>query len=188
MITGEDLEKIKIKIEEENPHATINWTYSSDKQNTILDDLVIEDYPQSHIQDDKNELIYFIRSITNKSKSYIFANGRIRITIDMNRSFDSIGYPPVLDPPIFFDWIEVKRVKHPDFYIRKTPDQLIKIAFHMSLEKIEYPESLRIMFKSRQDLDYINPKSTHYYLLRCKPEVYHPMAGSIDFGFEGTFI
>ena len=176
-LTTQDLADIKKEIEKD-PKVKIDWNFSDDeKKKGSVNDIDINWFLDTKIEDHEKGLIYFLYSVLNKSKNMILAEVKIAI-----ESVGQIGHPS----PLFLDWVEIKRVKHPEFYAVKTAEQLRKIVFPIRLERA-YDD--REYFKPKNNLNYIYPKSTHYYMVRIKPTHYmSTSAASIRFQCEGTFI
>lgn len=165
-LTSQDLDEMKKEIEKD-PNVKIEWLFSGDNIKGSADDIKIEEYPHSQKTDKDLGLAYHIISISNISKQAIFAD--VKLCISSHITFDSVF---------------AKRLKHPEFYAVKTPEQLRQIFFGIQLwnEALETSE-----FTTRHKLDYIYPKSTHHYLFRIKPHsfgVYAP----VDFVIRGNFI
>lgn len=172
-ITSQDLDEIKKEIEKD-PNVKIEWTFEKGKKSS-LDDLDQGLFWDTKIEDREKGLLYFIYFVTNKSKNKIFAD--FYIGLEFKGQF---GGPSALS----IDWIEIKRLKHPEHYAVKSPEKLSKIIFPIRLERVrdEY-------FKAKNYLSYIFPKSTHYYFVRIKPTHYRPTPSiNITFESHGTFI
>lgn len=172
-ITSQDLDDIKKEIEKD-PNVKIEWTYEGSK-NSPIDNLDQGLFLDTKIEDREKGLLYMIFFIANKNKNKIFA--------DFYLGIESKG-DYVHPSPLFLDWIEIKRLKHPEHYAMKSPEQLRKMILPIRLERVkdEY-------FKTKNYLSYIFPRSTHYYLVRIKPTNYTPRPSvNITFESHGTFI
>jgi hypothetical protein len=176
-LTSQDLDDIKKEIEKD-PKVKIDWTFSDDeKKNKPVDYIDINWFKETKIEDHEKGLIYFLYSVKNKSKNKIFAEVKV--------SFESIAYLG-MSGPLLIDWVEIKRVKHPEFYAVKTAEQLRIVTFPIRLEKITNEGEL---FRCKNNLNYIYPKSTHYYMVRFKPTRYFPISEAhTTFQCRGTFI
>ena len=163
-------------------------TYFAKPKEYTIDHLEITEYPHSHKQDDKNKCIYWIVSIKNLTSNAIFANVHFKIMIDPDPRFFHFT------TPMEFDSARMKRLKHPEFYTIKPVETLFKIVFPIKLVKQDViyetvPKYNFTILETKTNLDYIYPKSTHYYIIRAYPTNYRPMSEKrIDMGVNGVFL
>lgn len=76
-----------------------------------------------------------------------------------------------IESPVKIKSIEIKRLKHPSFYAEKTAEQLRPIVFPIILLKEKERNSNKYceyIFRTG-DLDYVNPKTSRYYLIKITP-------------------
>lgn len=121
--------------------------------------------------DPETGMTYDIIGMTNYSSTKIFAEVRLQV-----------------ESPVKIKSIEIKRLKHPAFYSMKTTEQLGKIAFPILLkeEKVDDENSYKQCFRSGI-LDYVNPNTSRYYLLKITPHINHSPS-HLMYCFRGKMI